>query len=187
MCTWSAAWRTTTHRHAAQVTVCGDAGAVQQVGGHLRPLRIGQHRVTGGGAQRAVPDRAPAAAAHAAARAVQRNAGGDRRGVEVAAQRGHVEPADRGVRRWLVQLRGAVPGGDDPLVGVLVEPARAHQVAQQATGVPAPRNLGDHRGAGRWMRRVARSCARCAAASNPARSATATSTRVTARATSACT
>src|SRR5215218_5767363 len=97
-----------------------------------------------------------------------------------------VEPARRRVGLGLVQLRRTVPGGNDPLIDVLVGATRAHQLTQQLAHRPAAGDLRDHnrrrRSASRttrWDRRVT--------ASTPRSSARFTSTCCTTRATNSST
>ena len=71
----------------AGVVTTGQAGAVQQVLDNLGPLRIRQHPVARGVAQRAVPHRTAAAGVMAVAGRFERHACGQRRVVEVLGQR----------------------------------------------------------------------------------------------------
>jgi hypothetical protein len=125
-----------------------EAGAVHDVTGDLRPLIIGQHLVLGGGADRAMPDRAfEAARPERGVRLLEK-------AVEVAEVAVAV-----GEEKWF-QFGEVAPSGNEVRVGVLLAAAGAEEVVDPpADTLPARiADLPDHRSRFRISSAAASSC-----------------------------
>src|ERR1035438_683556 len=128
--------------------VWGEASAVHDVTGDLRPLVIGEHLVFRGGADRAVPDGAVEPAPPESGVRLLGEA------VEVAEAAVAV-----GAQRWF-QFGGMPPSGDEVRVGVLLAAAGAEEVVDQPADPLSARiaDLPDHRSRFRISSAAASSC-----------------------------